>query len=230
MLLRFIVIACPHFFSIHLQIFQQVAVYLDMSSSSDTAYSSDARPKHHDWARLTSNNGKYGSGPGLQDPDDLIQNSDEAYEKHLDKASKAVASGPSMRKPSMDAEVEHHEHRKPTHSPPPAENHASLSRSRHSLNSHMAGNELERHPTISTLRTKIGLEAEAPIMEGHELHNDLKWSAFRAIMREPLAEFFGTFVMVLFGDGSVAQVLLSTGQTTAPGGNGFGNYQSINWG
>jgi aquaglyceroporin related protein len=36
--------------------------------------------------------------------------------------------------------------------------------------------------------------------------------------------------MVMFGDGSVAQVLLSTGQTTAPGGNGFGNYQSINWG
>jgi aquaglyceroporin related protein len=28
----------------------------------------------------------------------------------------------------------------------------------------------------------------------------------------------------------VAQVLLSTGQTTAPGGQGFGNYQSINWG
>lgn len=36
--------------------------------------------------------------------------------------------------------------------------------------------------------------------------------------------------MVMFGDGSVAQVLLSTGQTTAPGGNGFGAYQSISWG
>jgi aquaglyceroporin related protein len=36
--------------------------------------------------------------------------------------------------------------------------------------------------------------------------------------------------MVMFGDGSVAQVLLSTGQTTAPGGNGFGSYQSISWG
>ena len=37
-------------------------------------------------------------------------------------------------------------------------------------------------------------------------------------------------IMVMFGDGSVAQVLLSTGQETAPGGNGFGAYQSINWG
>lgn len=36
--------------------------------------------------------------------------------------------------------------------------------------------------------------------------------------------------MVMFGDAAVAQVLLSTGQQTAPGGDGFGNYQSINWG
>ena len=37
-------------------------------------------------------------------------------------------------------------------------------------------------------------------------------------------------VKVLFGDGSVAQVLLSAGQTTSPGGNGSGSYQSISWG
>ena len=36
--------------------------------------------------------------------------------------------------------------------------------------------------------------------------------------------------MVMFGDAAVAQVLLSTNQQTAPGGDGFGNYQSINWG
>lgn len=45
------------------------------------------------------------------------------------------------------------------------------------------------------------------------------------VMREPFAEFFGTFIMILFGDGSVAQVLLSGGLT----GWGVGNYQSINW-
>ncbi len=38
------------------------------------------------------------------------------------------------------------------------------------------------------------------------------------------------FIMILFGNGSVAQVVLSTGQSSAPGGNGFGGYQSINWG
>ncbi|KAL9006341.1 MAG: hypothetical protein Q9188_000877 [Gyalolechia gomerana] len=36
--------------------------------------------------------------------------------------------------------------------------------------------------------------------------------------------------MVLFGDGSVAQVVLSAGQRTSPGQNGSGNYQSISWG
>lgn len=50
------------------------------------------------------------------------------------------------------------------------------------------------------------------------------------MIREPLAEFWGVFFMVLFGNGSVAQVLLTQGQQSAPGENGFGNYQSINWG
>jgi aquaglyceroporin related protein len=76
----------------------------------------------------------------------------------------------------------------------------------------------------------MGLQAEAPIVEGHEVHHHLAWSSVRVAFREPFAEFFGTFVMILFGNGSVAQVLLSTGQTTAPGGNGFGSYQSISWG
>ena len=36
--------------------------------------------------------------------------------------------------------------------------------------------------------------------------------------------------MVLFGDGSVAQVLLSAGEVASPGKAGSGNYQSISWG
>ena len=42
----------------------------------------------------------------------------------------------------------------------------------------------------------------------------------RPAYREAFAEVFGTFIIVLFGDGSVAQVLLSTSnatQTIAPG-------------
>lgn len=47
---------------------------------------------------------------------------------------------------------------------------------------------------------------------------DLLWPRIRLILREPFAEFFGVMIMILFGDGSVAQVLLSKDQNSAPGG------------
>ena len=92
-----------------------------------------------------------------------------------------------------------------------------------------------RADTMSSVRTYMGLKPEAPIDEEHEQleHHELVWSRIRLALREPFAEFFGTFIMVLFGDGSVAQVLLSASNTTstiAPGGNGYGSYQSISWG
>lgn len=81
-------------------------------------------------------------------------------------------------------------------------------------------------------RSALGLHPDAPIDEDHDLdeRQKLLWSRIRITLREPFAEFWGTLIMVMFGNGSVAQVLLSTGQTTAPGGNGFGQYQSISWG
>lgn len=94
--------------------------------------------------------------------------------------------------------------------------------------------DLNPQKTSSNLRTtrgRLGLHPIAPVDEVHDEahHSDLWWPRVRMTVKEPLAEFFGVFIMVLFGDGSVAQVLLSAGQKTAPGGNGFGDYQSINW-
>jgi len=91
------------------------------------------------------------------------------------------------------------------------------------------------HRTSSSLRktrSHLGLHPLAPIDEDHDIHERQKllWSRIRIVLREPFVEFWGTVIMIMFGDGSVAQVLLSTGQTTAPGGNGFGSYQSISWG
>lgn len=88
---------------------------------------------------------------------------------------------------------------------------------------------------MSSVRSYVGLKPEVPIDEEHEEleHQGLWWSRIRLAFREPFAEFFGTFIMVLFGDGSVAQVLLSAGNSTstiAPGMDGYGNYQSISWG
>ena len=51
---------------------------------------------------------------------------------------------------------------------------------------------------------------------------DLAWSRIRHFLREPLSEFFGVFILILFGDGVVAQVVLSGGTK--------GDYQSISWG
>ena len=92
-----------------------------------------------------------------------------------------------------------------------------------------------RVDTMSSVRSYVGLKPEAPIDEEHEEleHHQLLWSRIRLALREPFAEFFGTFIMVLFGDGSVAQVLLSASNSTstiAPGMAGYGNYQSISWG
>lgn len=77
----------------------------------------------------------------------------------------------------------------------------------------------------------MGLHAQAPVDKDHDegSHHELLWPRIRLALREPFAEFFGVFIMVMFGNGSVAQVLLSE-KTTAPGGMGFGEYQSISWG
>lgn len=54
------------------------------------------------------------------------------------------------------------------------------------------------------------------------LNRKPRWVRFRHTFREPLAEFFGVFTLIIFGDGVVAQVVLSKGQK--------GDYQSISWG
>lgn len=82
------------------------------------------------------------------------------------------------------------------------------------------------------VRSALGLHAQAPVDADHDqaVHTTYAWPRIRLALREPFAEFWGVFIMVMFGNGSVAQVLLSERQTTAPGGDGFGNYQSISWG
>jgi len=44
--------------------------------------------------------------------------------------------------------------------------------------------------------------------ESEEEGQQLLWSSVRHKMREPFSEFFGTFIMLLFGDGVVAQVCI----------------------
>lgn len=51
-----------------------------------------------------------------------------------------------------------------------------------------------------------------PQEEVVQAHPDLWWSRVRHTLREPFSEFFGTFILIMFGDGVVAQVVLSGGE------------------
>lgn len=62
----------------------------------------------------------------------------------------------------------------------------------------------------------------SPQDEVIEAQPDLAWSRIRHYMREPFSEFWGVFILIMFGDGVVAQVVLSQGKK--------GEYQSISWG
>ncbi|KAF2170213.1 hypothetical protein M409DRAFT_64544 [Zasmidium cellare ATCC 36951] len=91
------------------------------------------------------------------------------------------------------------------------------------------------HKTSMTLiqpRTWMGLQPQAPLQEEHDEfeHNALWWSKVKITLKEPFAEMWGTFILVLFGCGGIAQVSLGKNfPNTSPDGIGYGDWQSINW-
>jgi hypothetical protein len=65
----------------------------------------------------------------------------------------------------------------------------------------------------------------------YEIHTQkYLWSRIRHSIRDPLAEFLGCFILIIFGDGSVAQVVLSSNPDLPKGSQNKGAYQSISWG
>jgi aquaglyceroporin related protein len=116
---------------------------------------------------------------------------------------------------------------------PPAE--ADSSANPNTLNHADTGHSTAVSSQLHPIRARLGLKEQPPIDDSHDEHphQELLWSRIRMTLREPFAEFWGTAVMVFFGNGSVAQVVLSQGTAVvaaAPGGNGYGAYQSISWG
>nr|POF07179.1 putative membrane protein [Quercus suber] len=91
--------------------------------------------------------------------------------------------------------------------------------------------ENEHTPALWNSSNNFGTFAEHGVgidrsqtARGKEAHvnPDLPWSKVRRMFRAAFSEFLGTFILVMFGDGAVAQVVLSSGEK--------GNYQSIAWG
>lgn len=66
--------------------------------------------------------------------------------------------------------------------------------------------------------------------EEYEHNQDLLWSRIRHALRDPFMEFCGTMIMIIFGDGSVAQVMLSANPSLPLSSQNKGDYQSISWG
>jgi aquaglyceroporin related protein len=77
-----------------------------------------------------------------------------------------------------------------------------------------SGGQVEHGPAIDHVEHNPSLDAA--------VHPELWWSKQRANYQDAFSEFFGVFIMILFGDGVVAQVVLSGGEK--------GGYQSITWG
>lgn len=71
-------------------------------------------------------------------------------------------------------------------------------------------------------RTQRLKNAPEPEIAPVPAHGDLAWSRFRANYQNFFSELLGVFTLILFGNGSVAQVVLAQGNN--------GSYQSISWG
>lgn len=97
---------------------------------------------------------------------------------------------------------------------------------------HGHGLKKKASSTLQSPRAWMGLQPMASVDEelDHAHHNHFFWSKVKIAMKEPFAEFWGTFILVLFGDAAIAQTLLTAGDTTAPGQNGFGNWTTITFG
>ncbi|KAL2072935.1 hypothetical protein VTL71DRAFT_10259 [Oculimacula yallundae] len=99
-------------------------------------------------------------------------------------------------------------------------NKYELAESSHSVSAHKDGSsekEIQAYEEHGP-----GIDHEIPQKDAVPARPDLWWSRMRHNFREPLSEFFGVFILILFGDGVVAQVVLSKGEK--------GGYQSISWG
>lgn len=167
-----------------------------------------------------------GSWPTTWNPDEKLRTPTGGHAEHFENATFEVGASPISKNRDSEVSVGEDEEGHTT-----GFQATSTSQTREMRGSEMTEQEVQEHERkISHLRERVGLPEDPHILPEHESTTSFSWPSFRVIFREPFAEFFGTMVMVMFGNGSVAQVLLGGGEISAPGGSGYGGYQSINWG
>ena len=85
-------------------------------------------------------------------------------------------------------------------SPKPQPDPVPLLRTRHSCHT---------GPRLLIASNSALVDHKIPQEDVVQSEPDLRWSRIRHYMREPFSEFFGVFILIMFGDGVVAQVVLS---------------------
>lgn len=121
--------------------------------------------------------------------------------------------------------IEHVEHKKPSNGGASGSNSPqSLYFEEHKLKDVGPGHPELQHQIPPHIQQEHGalIDHHVHPQEDEESHPELWWSKVRHICQEAFSEFFGVFILILFGDGVVAQVVLSSEVK--------GDYQSINWG
>lgn len=82
------------------------------------------------------------------------------------------------------------------------------------------------HKTVQVFNVEMGSRVTHEEVSNNELlsppEEQLRWPKIRTLWQNAFSEFVGTMILILFGDGVVAQVVLSGGEK--------GNYLSICWG
>lgn len=128
-----------------------------------------------------------------------------------------IDDGLKIQHADMSPQTLHHEHKRSDSSggtpraSPPYNDHGALIRRVSTDGTSPA--YAEHGPTIDRSKTADLKKAS---------NSGLRWPRIRRMLREPFSEFMGTFILIMFGDGVVAQVVLSNGTK--------GDYQSISWG
>ncbi|KAF2147057.1 uncharacterized protein K452DRAFT_218019 [Aplosporella prunicola CBS 121167] len=82
--------------------------------------------------------------------------------------------------------------------------------------------------SLQTVRKHLGLHPRAAATGPYR--GAPAWVKLRLVLREPLLEFWGVFIMCFFGLSGTAQAVLSAGDRGAPGGDGFGGFYNVQWG
>ncbi|KFZ20273.1 hypothetical protein V501_00239 [Pseudogymnoascus sp. VKM F-4519 (FW-2642)] len=158
------------------------------------------------------------NGTIIRDPDEKIATPNRGHAEHFENATSDAIASPISKNQDAELSVGKEEEGRAT-----VLRTTSTSQSWVRHGSQMTEEEFKEHEKqISHLRERVGLPEDPHIRPEHESTNRFSWPSFRVVFREPFAEFFGTMVMVMFGNGSVAQVVLGGGEINASGKNGYG--------